>query len=82
MTKSQGACKATKERAAVVKYAVVTESFEAIDLKDEKELLQKLVNEIAEKLETRNIQVYYTTLSGEYMYAHSVSLGSNIQGGL
>lgn len=49
--------KAMKERAVAINEAMTAKAVETMDLKEEKDSLQKILEDIAEELEQRKIQV-------------------------
>lgn len=57
LNKYQGEVDAIKERAAVISEVVTAKTAEAMDLKEEKDSLLKMLDEKAEELEQQKIQV-------------------------
>lgn len=57
LNKCREEVEAMKEHAEVLKGVVVAKTSEAMDMKGEKESLEKMVHEIAEELVRRRIQV-------------------------
>ena len=57
LNKCKGEVEAMKEHAEALKDAVVAKTVEAMDLKEEKESMQKMMDEIANELERRRIEV-------------------------
>ena len=53
----RGEVVAMKKQAAVIHKAITAKTVEAKDLKEEKESLQKILEDIADELESRKIQV-------------------------
>ena len=53
----QGEVDAMKEQAAAISEAMTAKTVEALDLKEEKESMQKMLYKIAEELEQQKIQV-------------------------
>lgn len=59
--KCLGEVDAMKKQAAAFSEAVTTKTVEAMNLKDEKDLLQTMLDEIAEELERQKFQVLYNS---------------------